>query len=521
MSLYKNAVLSGLQKRAGGHAVASVAMAAHRAHAKHKRKKHHRPESDEYVGHKAPADDEVGGKEIQHETEVANAGPGQDKSAGINRMSRLSYFVGKRMAKGIPVSRGLMSDATGAIGKSVERMEKLKITEHPESLMAAASTSPEVVDKVRAASTKAYAIGGGTGLGAMRGYVDPISKLNKKMAPHLEAGGAAAHAMTKDMMKHPEDLEPLVRASEGKSPGGMIRGMGDSMAKAQNRITRRPKIAGQTSIDNEALWDQIDSGGKIACPMLERAPLVEEEGFGAPPPMSPKLAFDAFGLKIKIRACSPEEIGEDMAKIAALSAGSLQAVRDAVREGVRDAGKAAIHPPTLRPGMVGWLQDAGESLVATGRTLFTGKPGISAGMKVQNLALLTGVAGGAVLAARAIRKNQIEHHYDEVLSYVMRDPDLQNEADYSNRVPQAYKFLQRYAPTLAQDSVMSRAFVRQIIKGTGIDALNFRLANELAQAEQSYKQTGSALGDYADIEKMMRHPVARVFTGGGGDGKKK
>lgn len=303
----------------------------------------------------------------------------------------------------------------------------------------------------------------------------------------------------------------------------------------------------------EALWDEIEGGPRR---FLRDAPVPDDFAIGAPPRLDPKLAFDMGGVRIPVRPnAGPGRIADDLLKMAAVtmpktprdqlaSAGFRAvsrlddqaravpgAIAAAARSGVeaealamREVESAVehVHPPALRPGVAGWLSEAGESLGAFGKTLFTGKGSVTPAQKWQVGGILTGLAAGGALLGAAVHRRNLDRQYGAVLKYVMDDPELQNESDYSSRVPQAYKFLQRYAPTLAQDSVMARAFVRQILKGSGIDALNFRLANELAQAEQSYRSGSSVMHEYSDINRMLQHPFSRLLGGsGGGKGDKK
>lgn len=183
----------------------------------------------------------------------------------------------------------------------------------------------------------------------------------------------------------------------------------------------------------------------------------------------------------------------------------------------KTAAPKAPHVPTPPGGFRDILPSLGDSL----RTIVTGKGELSNAQRMQ--LGLVGALGGVALgtAYYNARQKAKKRQYDTVLAHVLKAPDMQDSASWQSVVPEAYAFMQRYAPSLAQDPSLARAFARTVHAGDMNDFLNFRVAKELADAEKAYNESGSTQGALRDIESLMRHPVSKaVQMGGGGGGKK-
>jgi hypothetical protein len=101
----------------------------------------------------------------------------------------------------------------------------------------------------------------------------------------------------------------------------------------------------------------------------------------------------------------------------------------------------------------------------------------------------------------------------------MDDPNHQNLTDKETKVPEAYAFMRRYAPTLAMDHSIARAFVRKAVEND--DHMTFAMAQLLADAESKHLEAGRPR---SALKEWISHPMASMFTGkggGGGDGKDK
>lgn len=254
----------------------------------------------------------------------------------------------------------------------------------------------------------------------------------------------------------------------------------------------------------EDLWDEIEGGGQIQTRHLESAPRFADEPLDLAP-LSPKLAFQLGSVRLPIPAHGPD-------------------FPEALGEMMKTAAKVKAE----------WWTNFKRNLKNTAETLLTGgekvpdpknakqllkdTTSMTSGQKAQLGALIGLGAVAAGTAWYASRRRAQERQYDEVLALVLKDPAMQQASDWRQMVPEAYRFMQRYAPTLAQDPAMARAFCRSVAGSSGVDLLNYRVASELAAAEKMYHEAGTSGGPMRDIEFFLRHPLTKAVSGGGGGG---
>lgn len=235
---------------------------------------------------------------------------------------------------------------------------------------------------------------------------------------------------------------------------------------------------------DEALWDEIEGKGAGSTQYLDAAPILR------PDPMT-KTAAASKGVQ-----------------------NALDQAPDWARN-VIDAVERSKQPPTPG-GFRDILPNLGNSL----RTIVTGKGEISGAQRTQ--LGLVGALGGVALGTAyfAARERAKQRQYDAVMAHILKSPDMQDSTSWRSVVPEAYAFMQRYAPSLAQDPSLAKAFCRTVNAGDKDDFLNYGNAKLLADAEKAYHESGSASGAMRDIENLMRHPVSKAVGFGGGGGKK-
>lgn len=182
----------------------------------------------------------------------------------------------------------------------------------------------------------------------------------------------------------------------------------------------------------------------------------------------------------------------------------------------KSAAAAAPMPPRPPGGLKDILPNLGNSF----RTLITGQGEITSAQRAQ--LGLVGALGGVALGTAyfAARERAKQRQYDAVMAHILKSPDMQDSTSWRSVVPEAYAFMQRYAPSLAQDPSLAKAFCRTVNAGDKDDFLNYGNAKLLADAEKAYHESGSASGAMRDIENLMRHPVSKAVGFGGGGGKK-
>ena len=273
----------------------------------------------------------------------------------------------------------------------------------------------------------------------------------------------------------------------------------------------------------ERYADELDMVEGVEPQFLAEAPVVE--AVIRLPYLSPKLAYDRGGLRIFV----DEDIVESMQKIAAkvpvgrLAPGEIETITRTVRV---DPVAAAAHAAAKETAEMAnkRIRTFGESAQAAGKNLWgTVKNVVMGEGGASNRKLQAGLAGALVLGTglgirQLYKRRQVQAQYDRVLGAVMEDPTFKNVEQKEDKVPEAYSFLRRYAPTLAMDPVIARSFVRQAIE-SDVSWMNQTVAQGLSEAESKHRDASRPSKDLRDI---ISHPFVAPFAGkGGGAGSDK
>lgn len=81
-------------------------------------------------------------------------------------------------------------------------------------------------------------------------------------------------------------------------------------------------------------------------------------------------------------------------------------------------------------------------------------------------------------------------------SYLERAKKLMERSEHDDKVKienpalaiRTLRFIERYGPRLHEDDNVAFALLRMVLGGAGVDALNYRLAQEISTAEAAVRQ---------------------------------
>jgi hypothetical protein len=154
------------------------------------------------------------------------------------------------------------------------------------------------------------------------------------------------------------------------------------------------------------------------------------------------------------------------------------------------AGKSQLH------GEVETLKSIGQGLSDASK-----KPGTS----VKALAIM-GLAGAA--GASALGRLQEMHRHEANLRLIMDDPSI--PTSHKQRAENAFKILANYAPSIANDPIFSKDFVRNLVR---FDMIDHKIVSDLIQAEKNYLESKGRKGQFLG---SMRDTALGVLLGTGG-----
>lgn len=276
----------------------------------------------------------------------------------------------------------------------------------------------------------------------------------------------------------------------------------------------------------EALWAELSRDDLKADDVMKLATddvvgdfVTDGVFYDSRPPVG--YVFQAGHFKIASPK-SGEEVADGITKLAGFWQEAFSNLSGTLKNVVRGGGKkvdpiqwkelsrfvdAATDKVDIS-GMKAFVNRANQAVEETGTTGYQKMQ-----MGLAGALVATPVAFGAAEAHDAFKK----HQYSVVLDHLQKDPAFENVSDAA-KVKEAYHLMVKYSPSIALDPVVSKSFVMLIVSHP--DSANVETIGNLMDAERRFKESNDFTGAFSDrVRRLMRHPLAEPFTGGGG-GKK-
>lgn len=115
---------------------------------------------------------------------------------------------------------------------------------------------------------------------------------------------------------------------------------------------------------------------------------------------------------------------------------------------------------------------------------------------------------GAAAGAASLGRLQEMHRHSANLKLILDDPSI--PASHKQRAENAFKILSNYAPSIANDPIFSKDFVRNLVR---FDMIDHKIVSDLIQAEKNYLESR---GRKAQFLGSMRDTAMGVLLGTGG-----
>lgn len=171
-------------------------------------------------------------------------------------------------------------------------------------------------------------------------------------------------------------------------------------------------------------------------------------------------------------------------------------------EAMEEWGKVVSdYASTVLPGGRTKLQQEAELFKSIGQGLENKKPTTS--MKTMAVMALGGGTAASILGNLAEK-----HRHEANLRLVMDDPNI--PASHKVKAQNAFQILANYAPSIANDPIFSKDFVRNLVR---FDMIDHKIVSDLILAEKNFLESK---GKRSSFMGSMRDTAMGVLLGSGG-----